>query len=68
MNEFDIVKVIYETSKNTSPVTLQFGRLQGTTCVKGIVIKECPPAIITRLVEMGCFCEATNDGVLVYKP
>ena len=61
MSEFDIIKIIYEATKNTSPVTLQFGKAQG------IVIKECPPRIITRLVEMGCFCDVNEEGVHVYK-
>lgn len=67
MSNTDIIKIIYEKSKGTAPVTLQFGRtVNNVVHHDEIIIKEAPPAIIERLFDAGCSMGACEDGVYVY--
>lgn len=64
----DIIKIIYEKSKDTAPVTLQFGRtINRTVHHDEIVIKEAPPAIISALIEKGYHIGICEEGAYVYK-
>ena len=67
MRNEDIIKIIYEKSKGTAPVVIQFGRVINNVCHNGdIIIKKCPPAIIERLVEAGCSIGVCEDGAYVF--
>lgn len=63
MDNMDIIKIIYEQSKSTSPVVIQFGKVVNTTVQHDcIIIKKCPPAIISKLVEAGCWLSVDESG------
>ena len=66
-DNFEILKLIYETAQSTAPVTLQIGYTIGTTCHKGIVFKEAAPAIINRLIEHGYICDLKSYGLHIFK-
>lgn len=67
MTNTDIIKIIYEKAKDTAPVTLQFGRvINGIVHRDEIIIKEAPPAIISRLIEAGCSVGICEEGAYVY--
>lgn len=65
--DLEILTLIYEAAKGTSPVLLQIGYTLNNTCRQGIVVKEAPPAIINRLIEAGYTCDLRPDGLHVYK-
>ncbi len=68
MKEIDIIHMIYEAQKDCAPVTIQIGRVANNLVSHGdIVIKECPPVIIRKLVEAGVTLSLTNDGLVAYK-
>ena len=68
MKEIDIIHMIYEAQKDCAPVTMQIGRVVNNVVYHGdIVIKECPPVIIRKLVEAGISLSLTKDGLVVYK-
>lgn len=63
----DIIKIIYEKSKETAPVTIQFGRtINGIVHHDEILIKSAAPAIISRLIEAGCSVGICEEGAYVY--
>jgi len=63
----EILTLIYEAAKGTSPVSLQIGYTLNNTCRQGIVVKEAPPVIVRALVENGYVCDLRPDGLHVYK-
>lgn len=63
----DIIKIIYETSKDTAPVTIQFGRtINRIVHHDEILIKSAPPAIISTLIEHGYHIGICEEGAYVY--
>jgi len=67
MTNKDIINMIYDTSAGTAPVVLQFGRvIENIVHHDSIVIKEAPPAIISKLIEAGCSIGVCEDGAYVY--
>lgn len=68
MNNLEILKVIYEESKSTSPVTVQFGYVdKNNICWNDrIILKEAAPRIIEKLIELGCTCALDEDGLHIY--
>jgi hypothetical protein len=68
MNNLEILKVIYEESKSTSPVTVQFGYVDKDNICRNdrIILKEAAPRIIEKLIELGCICSLYKDGLYVY--
>lgn len=63
-----LLNLIYETAKDTAPVTVQIGRVVNHVCRPSeIILKEAPPKIINVLVEHGYVCDLTPDGMHVFK-
>ena len=68
MSQMDIVKIIYEAAKETSPVKLQFGKVVNHVVVHdNVIIKECPAFVMKRLADAGCSFSVDEDGVEVFK-
>ena len=65
-NDFNILKDIFDKAQNTAPVLVQIGYTRNNTCMKGIVLKTAPAAIISMLYENGYICDLTEDGLHVY--
>lgn len=65
--KLELMDKITRWSENTAPVVVSIGYVKDQHCFKGVVIKECPPVIIDRLIQDGYSLSMTNEGLLVDK-
>lgn len=50
-----------------SPVKMSFGYVLNNICQTGLVIHECAPVVINKLIEAGFTLDMRQDGLHVYK-
>jgi len=64
--EKEMVMMILKMSERTAPVDISFGYTSKTNqCMKGILLKKAPSAILAMLLDEGCTLHLEEDGVHV---